>query len=198
MTHDVKWRVATKDDTRYMQSFTCTSSSKKRGRAEVSFEYEVQAFFRKFAIPQVNQAKNDGLDGRLVIAEDEKGIAAAYAHRLLEPNEYREIGVEVPPGCPVRELCFLAVAERYRAPRGKLPGLSFTPGAMADESVNEALWDIKDRAAESPRVYVTGLVDYRNAASMRMLTRNGFDEVSRGCPPPRGDSRLGRWMRILR
>ncbi|MFD3945536.1 hypothetical protein [Streptomyces sp. NPDC058579] len=195
MTHDVKWREVTKQDKTYMQSFACTAERRRRG--EIRVEYTVQAFFRHFGIAKTNQAKDAGLDGRLLIAEDSEGIAAAYAHRLLEPDEYPQ-ELEVPDDCPVRDLCFLAVAERYRVAGGALFGQTGTPGAMADEAINEALWDIRDRAPKAPRIYVTGLVDYRNIPSMRMLTRNHFDELSRGGPPPSGDNRLGRWMRILR
>lgn len=184
MTEDVKWREATKSDTVYMRSFICTSSRPKRG--EIGVEHQVQAFFRQYAIPRVNAAKDQGLDGRLVIAEDSRGIAAAYAHRLLALKEYPK-ELKIPAGRPLRDLCFLAIAKHHR---GK-------GGAMADEAINEALWDIKDRSPEAPRIYVTGLVDYRNIASMRMLARHRFDELSRGGPPPTGDNRLGRWMREL-
>jgi hypothetical protein len=195
MTYDVKWREVTKRDTAYMRTFRCTSAPAKRGT--IGVEHQVQAFFRQYAIARTNAAKAQGLDGRLMIAEDEQGIAAAYAHRLLALDEY-PADLDVPAACPVRDLCFLAIAERYRAPSGALFGEGGTRGAMADEAVNEALWDIKDRATAARRIYVTGLVDYRNTASMRMLTRHHFDEISRGCPPPTGDNRLGRWMRILR
>lgn len=84
MTHDVKWREATKKDTRYMRTFTCTSAPAERGT--VGVEYQVQVFFRQYAIALTNRAKDQGLDGRLMIAEDERGIAAAYAHRLLAPR----------------------------------------------------------------------------------------------------------------
>jgi hypothetical protein len=194
MTYDVKWREVTKQDTVYMRTFRCTSARAERGT--VGVEHQVQAFFRQYAIARTNQAKAQGLDGRLMIAEDEQGIAAAYAHRLLAPDEYGEL--DVPADCPVRDLCFLAIAERYRAPRGALFGDVGLRGAMADEAINEALWDIKDRATAAPRIYVTGLVDYRNRASWRSPPRNHFDEISRGCPPPTGDNRLGRWMRVLR
>jgi hypothetical protein len=87
---------------------------------------------------------------------------------------------------PVRELCFLGIALRSRS------------GIMADEAVNEALWDICDREPEARRVYVVGQVNYRNKASMRMLERSSFIELSRGVPPPNGNGRLGWWLRILR
>ncbi|WP_326827141.1 hypothetical protein [Streptomyces sp. NBC_01751] len=196
MNHDVKWREATKPDAVYMQTFTCTSARPKHGKDGVNVEHQVQAFFRQYAIKQTNRARDERLDGRLMIAEDSKGIAAAYAHRLLAPQEYPE-ELEIPVNCPVRDLCFLAVAERYRVTTGALYPEASAPGALADEAINEALWDIKVRAPDAPRIYVTGLVDYRNAASLRMLTRNHFDEISRGCPPPTVDNRLGRWMRIL-
>nr|WSS73673.1 hypothetical protein OG491_36220 [Streptomyces sp. NBC_01175] len=196
MTHDVKWREVTKRDTRYMRSFTCTSAPARTERGTVGVEHQVQAFFRQYAIALASRAKDQGLDGRLMIAEDEQGIAAAYVHRLLAAEEYREL--EIQANCPVRDLCFLAIAERYRVPADTLLGETSSPGTMADEAVNEALWDIKDRAATAPLIYVTGLVDYRNAPSMRMLARNGFNEISRGCPPPTGDNRLGRWLRLLR
>ncbi|QKZ20345.1 hypothetical protein [Streptomyces chartreusis] len=196
MTFDLKWREATKKDTVYMRSFKCTSAA-ATARGTVGVEHQVQAFFRHFAIAETNRAKDQGLDGRLMIAEDEQGIAAAYAHRLLAPEEY-SAELDVPADSPLRDLCFLAVAERYRARSGALFGSAGTAGAMADEAINEALWDIRERAPGAPRVYVTGLVDYRNTASMRMLARNHFVEISRGCPPPTGDNRLGRWMRVLR
>jgi hypothetical protein len=196
MTLDVKWREVTKRDKAYMQTFTCTTARQQRGKVVV--ERQVQAFFRKFAISQTNQAKDEGFDGRLMIAEDSWGIAAAYAHRLLDPEEYPK-ELKIPAHCPVRDLCFLAVADRYRTKADLLLNeAAKDKGAMADEAINEALWDIKDRAPHAPRIYVTGLVDYRNRASMRMLTRNHFGEISRGCPPPTGDNRLGRWLRILR
>ncbi|MEV7445671.1 hypothetical protein AB0O22_31815 [Streptomyces sp. NPDC091204] len=195
MTFDVKWREATKSDRTYLRTFTCTSAPVPRGT--VGAERQVQSFFRQYATAATNRAITEGLDGRLVIAEDEEGIAAAFAHRLVAVQEY-PAELEIPANCQVRDLSFVAVAERYRVPQGALLGDIGTPGAMADEAINEALWDIKDRAGDAPRVYVIGLVDYRNAASMRMLGRNHFEELSRGVPPPTGDNRLGRWMRILR
>lgn len=195
MTYDVKWREATKRDTAYLRTFSCTSAPVSRGT--VGVERQVQSFFRQYAISATNRACNEGLDGRFFIAEDEQGIAAAFAHRLLADKEY-PAALKIPAKCQVRDLSFLAVAERYRVPAGTLLGEFGTPGAMADEALNEALWDMQDRAGEAPRIFVTGLVDYRNEASMRMLARNHFEEISRGEPPPTGDNRLGRWMRVLR
>ncbi|MFB7609785.1 hypothetical protein [Streptomyces gardneri] len=188
MTEDIIWREATKADTVRMQSFTCTNQRRQRG--EIPYEREVQAFFRQRAIPETNCSIDARLDGRLMIAEDCHGIAAAYAHRLLARHEYPPKLEDLPPDQPIRELCFLGIALRHR---GK-------GGAMAGEAINEALWDILDSAPEASRIYVTGLVDYRNKASERMLIRYDFEQVSEGGPPPTKDNpdRLGRWIRILR
>uniref|UniRef100_A0AAU2JYM7 Uncharacterized protein n=1 Tax=Streptomyces sp. NBC_00049 TaxID=2903617 RepID=A0AAU2JYM7_9ACTN len=196
MTDEIKWREVSKADTRYMRSFTCTSSPSPKNRGEIGVEHQVQAFFRQYAIAETNAAKDADLDGRLMIAEDSEGIAAAYSHRLLAPGEY-PTELEIPAHCPVRDLCFLAVAERYRTRSDVLFGEA-PRGTMADEAIDEALWDIKDRSPDAARIYATGFVDYRNTASMRMLARNHFNEISTGRPPPTGNNRLGLWMRILR
>lgn len=95
--------------------------------------------------------------------------------------------LDIPASHVARELCFLAVAVRHRNQNG----------TVADEAVIEALWDIRDQEPAAERIWVLGRVDYRNKASMRMLQRHSFREVTRGEPPPKGDQRLGWWLRVL-
>ncbi|MFI8100477.1 hypothetical protein [Streptomyces sp. NPDC086023] len=119
------------------------------------------------------------------------GIAAAYTHQRLDPTTFPpQLALALDfmgAGEVVRELCFLAVATRNR---GK-------EGALADEAVTEALYDIIDCEPEAERIYVLGQVDYNNKASMQMLDRFNFRQLTQGVPPPRGDQRLGWWLHII-
>ncbi|MGQ4490010.1 hypothetical protein ACN6LM_000437 [Streptomyces sp. SAS_281] len=191
MTDTIHWREAEKKrDTLSLRGFTCTTP--REGRAAPPLhEDQVQRYFRHHAIAAANRSRDQGKGGRLMIAEDSQGIAAAYTHQRLDPASFPTklalaldfMGVQE----VVRELCFLAVATRYRN----------NGGALADEAVTEALYDIVDCEPEAERIYVLGQVDYNNKASMKMLERFDFLQLTQGVPPPTGDQRLGWWLRIV-
>ncbi|MFF2305960.1 hypothetical protein ACFVVP_26055 [Streptomyces sp. NPDC058128] len=191
MTDMIRWReAAKKTDTLSLRTFTCTT--RRKGKYDPPFhEDEVQRYFRQHAITAANRSRDQGRGGRLMIAEDSQGIAAAYTHQRLDPSRFPDrLASALTVAGPrevVRELCFLAVATHHR---GK-------GGALANEAITEALYDIIDSEPEAERIHVLGQVDYHNTASMQLLERFNFEQLTKGVPPPRGDQRLGWWRHII-
>ncbi|MEU0001873.1 hypothetical protein ABZ069_33690 [Streptomyces microflavus] len=191
MTDTIHWREAVKSrDTVALRRFTCTTRREGKN-APPPHEDEVQRYFRQHAIAAANRSRDQGRGGRLVIAEDAQGIAAAFTHQRVDPARFppklaRALDI-TGAGEVVRELCFLAVATRYRG-RG---------GLLANEAVTEALYDIIDCESQAQRIHVLGQVDYHNKASMQMLERFNFSRLTQGVPPPKGDQRFGWWLHII-
>ncbi|MFF0561955.1 hypothetical protein [Streptomyces sp. NPDC004266] len=190
MTDAIHWREAVKNrDTVALRRFTCTT--KREGKkGPPPHEDQVQRYFRQHAITAANRSRDQGNGGRLMIAEDSLGIAAAYTHQRLTtklpPKVLLALGF-MGAGEVTRELCFLAVATRHRS-KG---------GALADDAVARALYDIIDCEPEAERIHVFGQVDYNNKASMKMLERFNFRQLTQGVPPPTGDQRLGWWLHVI-
>ncbi|MGW9439607.1 hypothetical protein [Streptomyces sp. NPDC055607] len=189
MTDAIHWREAVKNrDTVALRRFTCTTKREGK-RHPPPHEDQVQRYFRQHAIAAANRSRDQGNGGRLMIAEDSLGIAAAYTHQRLTnlpPKVALSLGF-MGAGEVTRELCFLAVATRHRS-KG---------GALADDAVARALYDILDCEPEAERIHVFGQVDYNNKASMKMLERFNFRQLTQGVPPPTGDQRLGWWLHII-
>ncbi len=184
MSGSVRWRPAVKNrDTVALRSFTCARAWKGAKRPPI-YEDEVQRYLRQHAVAATNRSRDQGRDGRLILAEDSRGIAAAYTHQRFDEPQ-RHPNLDIPDDLPQREICFLGV------------GLWRRGTGFADTVVAHALWDVLDRSPEAPLVYIWCRVDHRNEPSQKMLTRAHFTEVTHGGPGAQPDARLGWWLRMM-
>ncbi|MFB7235020.1 hypothetical protein ACFCXK_09640 [Streptomyces sp. NPDC056269] len=185
-TFEHTWRQARKLDRHLIQSTFECAAVRSGQKSAPAWESEVQRFLRHDALTAARTKRNQGQDGRFLIGVDTQGVAAALTHYRMLPTDFEEelgnIGNQ-----PVREISFLGIHLRHRR----------SGGAVADDALDAAFYDILDREPDANTIYVIGRADYRNNGSMRMLTRNGFTKIKDGVPPPHENTRLSWWVRPL-
>lgn len=156
----VQWREAEEDrDAKALADFVCGLPIAPSSKPP-SWEKSVQRFFQTEVWGVLRQL--EGADPHLRIAEDDRGIAAAYTHNRLESHlpEYAP-----PPGWENRLIGYLGIATRYRR----------QGGAFADQVLTDALYAVIDVESDCEHgVIAWGKVHRKNTASKNMLTRNGF------------------------
>lgn len=151
MTPPLRWRDAARDDRQLLQAFTCTPPPRRtltRRAAPIAREWEreVEAGLR-------DQKPPIG-DGRLILGEDEAGLAAVV---LVYFRGYQDEAYLV-------RLAAVAVALRCRGCR------------YGDLAMEQALTASADEGFGSGHlsVWVDGLVDPRNEGSRAMNHRAGL------------------------
>ncbi|MFD9690195.1 hypothetical protein ACFWXO_31055 [Kitasatospora sp. NPDC059088] len=157
------WRPAadTQGDRLALQNFECTTPKPSYGEPHPRpWEWDVQADIRQRLLKDT--ARHAQRDQRLLIADDDDGLAAVVAHAQMKecPSE-----INVPPGVPIRLLVVIAVANRHRR----------NGGAFADHALVECLYDILDREQGSDHIVVVTKIDFRNLPSMALAQRNGLE-----------------------
>ncbi|MEU9710762.1 hypothetical protein AB0E21_19405 [Streptomyces sp. NPDC047967] len=181
-----QWRLATPDDRRLFESFTCTRPVPKSafGRKKPPphpkpWEKDVEKWYHEVAYKRASVKQAD--DTRIWVAVADGEIAAASAHSL--PGEDHEQWLRARLGGfkgPIRLLLTVAVSTTWRGQGGRL----------ADEACEQALADAVDRSGGHATLVVCR-IDMRNRASEAMAQRHYFDPLSDG--PDEFDPDMRQW-----
>ncbi|MGW0554416.1 hypothetical protein ACWDZ6_09485 [Streptomyces sp. NPDC002926] len=157
----VKWRQAEENrDSAALAAFVCGIPAPP-SRKPPQWEREVQRYFQGEVWNDISASNYP--DQRFLIAEDDKGIAAAFTHARIESSDP---ALAAPEGEATRMLMMLGVANRYRRQNQR----------FGNQVLDEALHDVLGSEPDSLYVNVWGKVRPRNLPSQRMLERAGFEK----------------------